>query len=225
VKPIRVTAELAEPIVYYGDGLHLDGPLSWGAYMELPAEERDAMPPLSHADDAIDLELPLARVVVEDGLLGWVWAASAVHADWLGETVVEVRKRPPEGEFITRTSAKSFHRSLGHTKAWDLRYPAALARRLVWYAVGDAEAVFDLLALHVPNVGKKARQGNGRVMRWAVEPWPHDWSVERDGELTRRMPHAFRPDAVPSRGALRTPYHHRSRQAPCVEPDFAALRP
>jgi hypothetical protein len=220
MEPLRVTAVLAEPVVYFGDGMHFDGILSWGAFAALSPEAREALPSIG-GPTAVDFDMPLARWKVGDV---WGWRASAAHAEWLADTKVEVRKRPPQAEMARYTTAGSVQINCGSFKAQDKAFPARVAREVVWYAVGERPAVEALLAF-VPHIGKLSRHGNGRVLEWRVDQWAPDWAIERDGALTRRMPAAYRPDEVPGRGGLRAPYHHLSRQGPCVEPDFMALRP
>ena len=225
MRPLRVIARMMENVVYSGDGMHLDGPLAGASFMRRPPEEREALPPVHLVGHVVDEDLPLARVVVDPSSpTGWVWACSAVHAEWLLHTSIEVRKRPPEAEYTRYTKSPSFHRGLGHTKAWDLRFQARFARELVWYAVGELAAVQSLLD-GVVSLGKKVNHGHGCVASWSVEAWDHDWSVEREGELTRRMPASYRPKQVPGRASLRAPYHHRCRIGPCVEPDYEGLLP
>lgn len=81
-----------------------------------------------------------------------------------------------------------------------------------WYAVGDIERVRDLLS-DVTHVGKKAAQGYGRINQWEVEPFPHDWSVRRDGKPTR---------AIPAQGGVlygvRPPYWRTANQVECALP-------
>ena len=55
-----------------------------------------------------------------------------------------------------------------------------------WYAVGNIDKVNALLE-SVTHLGKKVSQGWGRVNRWEVEPWAHDWSVFRQ-EVMRAIP-------------------------------------
>jgi CRISPR type IV-associated protein Csf3 len=225
-EPMRVEAVLAEPLIYYGDGLHLDGVLSFAKWRDFPERVRRRTPPIDRSLWAIDFRLPLERVVVDEGdKLGWVWACSAVHALWLAHTQVAVRKRPAIGEMTRRTVARGHHTGAGPGKAHDLRFPASIARILVWYARGDVGEVRRLLETHIRYVGKKTAHGNGRVLRWTVTPTDEDRSVMWEGELLRRMPRAFRPDMPAARGAIRAPYHHASRIAPCVDPVYSELRP
>lgn len=235
MRPLRITADLTEPVLYSDDGMHLDGLLAFGAFMSLPPEERATWPALELTDWARDIDLPLERWAVEQGGayderladwhgLVWGWAASAVTGEIAARRVAEVRKRPVIAEFARYTTDKSVLITGGPHKAWDLKFPTILAPRLVWYADGDPDEIRRLLG-HVPALGKKRNHGHGTVREWRVEPWSESWSIERDGMLMRRMPHAWRPSLPPGRGAIRPPYHHRSRTCPSVGPEVTLRSP
>lgn len=233
--PLRITATMREPVVYAGDGMHLDGIVAFGVFRSLSRSESQALPPIS-GPWAQDLDLPLAKWTAEstghqahpnmlddDGKI-WGWCASAVHAEWLESHRHHVRKMPDTGAMATWAKDKSVNTAGGQLKACNIPYAARSAHRLVWYCVGDASALRLVLG-HVRSVGKLGNHGMGRVMDWAVEECGEDWSVERDGELTRRMPASYRPTVVPRLLSVRAPYHHPSRVVPAVAPIYDRLRP
>jgi len=236
MRPLRVYCDLAEPVVYHGDGMSLDGILAAAMFRDLPASVTNGMPLATRDEPWLDdLELPLARWACEyrgkcdDRLRDsngnvWGWRASSVHADWACETRVEVRKRAPVDELKRWSDAADINVSAGRYKAHDLKLAARLARRLEWYVVGDGELIERLLVQHITAVGRKVGHGNGRVLRWRVEDWPHDWSVVRGSELTRAMPAGFARGYL-SRRAVRAPSWHPSRIIDCVAPDDDQLRP
>lgn len=229
MRPLRITAQLSEPVVYMGDGMHLDGILAFGALMEMHPDDRAALPLPSATDWPIDFDLPLERwSVVQGGAYDprlatagkvWGWRASAATGDVVAQAIAEVRKRPPIAEMARYTSDKGVLVAGGSHKAWDLRFPTIIVPRLVWYVDGDQEGVERLLR-HIPALGRKVNHGHGTVSEWRVEPWHESWSVERDGMLMRRMPHAWRPELPAGRGGIRPPYHHRSRACPSVGPEI-----
>lgn len=236
MEPIKITAQMQEPIVHYGDGLHLDGPLAYGAYLALPADERAALPPIS-GDWAEDFDLPLARWSCETPLTGredprlltkeghvWGWRCSAAHARWSISGRYAVRRMPDADRMARWGKDRSVNLGGGQLKACQVKYPETFAREVVWYALGDLARVRDLL-LRVRNIGKLSHQGCGRVMSWRVERWGEDWSMERNGHLTRRMPAGYRPGDPAGMAMIRPPYHHRSRRILCVEPEYATLHP
>lgn len=85
-----------------------------------------------------------------------------------------------------------------------------------WYVVGDREDIEALLA-PVAHAGKKTSQGNGRIIRWSVEPWAEDWSISgEDGRLMRALPAPDDPAAVLY--GYRPSYWLAENQMPCRLP-------
>lgn len=234
--PLRIRAELSEPIAYSGDGLPIDAILSAAVFREV-GRRVTAHWPLAQDDEfPRDLDLPLARWACDfdgecdqrlrnahDGRV-WGWRASDVHAHWLVHTAVEVRKRCDIGAYGRWTDATDVDESAGRFKAYDLKLPARIAAWLEWYVVGDADEIRRLLERHITSLGRKRAHGNGRVMRWHVEPMAEDWSVERGGKLTRAMPRGYGHGRVAMR-AVRPPCWHPSRQIVCVVPIESELVP
>lgn len=228
-RPLRIWCDLAEPVVYSGDGMCFDGILAAAWFRDLPYELTSKWQSATREEVWVpDLELPLARWAVpyagscdprmrdEQGRV-WGWCASAVHAEWSIHTVVEVRKRVATDEMGRWSNAADVDVSAGRYKASDLRLPARVARRLEWYVVGDGDKIQRVLERHITAVGRKVGHGNGRVLRWRVEDWAHDWSVQRGGALTRPMPQGYARGPVMTRG-IRALYWHPSRQIACVVP-------
>ena len=158
--------------------------------------------------------VPLARKA-EHGV--WFYAAS--FADW-GDAWVDDRsfwvKRfdMAQSDLIDFGTRKgSLTTSEGRYKGYNMPVFVRHALCVHWYAVGDMARVSDLLS-DVTHIGKKTAQGWGRVNGWEIAPWPHDWSVRRDGQLTR---------AVPAREGgtlygIRPPYWRAGNQVLCQLP-------
>lgn len=106
----------------------------------------------------------------------------------------------------------------GPYKAYHMPVFYRTATRIEWYAIGDLVRVRELLAT-VTHIGKKRSQGWGRVSKWHVELWDEDWSVKRDGQLTRGVPifDAPYPCNVMYYG-LRPPYYSKWNQLPIARP-------
>lgn len=75
----------------------------------------------------------------------------------------------------------------GRYKAYHMPIFYRAALWVEWHCIGDRVEIEQLLST-VTHIGKKASQGWGRVARWEIEPWHEDWSVWRDGRLTRGIP-------------------------------------
>jgi len=233
---LHVVADLGAPVAGWDDGIHLDGPLSFGAFLDMDYEDRQKLPPIS-GPWALDFQLPLdtwtcpaspgeghAQLRIKDTELLWGWRCSAAHADWRGADVRKVRKRVAVAEMARLTDSPSVNMAGGRFKAQEIPYPTRVARQLHWWCVGDGDEILRLLD-PVHAIGKLCNQGLGTVLRWHVETAGDDWSIQRDGHLTRRMPLSSGLLGFASVGSIRAPYHHRSRKLPSVEPLFMELRP
>lgn len=245
-EPCVIDADLSEPIVTYGDGLHIDGPIAYAVFMDLPVEEKNQIPSIE-SNWALDFDLPLERwtsqcelpqttdprltvdghlVPVDggDGFIGRVWgwnSSAAVAVGVSEESRHELRKRPPIEDYVKYTESVRVETAMGPNKAKDLCFPTVIVRRIRWYAVGDIERIQWLLTRYVHSVGKLSRHGQGRISQWRVRP-------SRDGDLSmtgtdgrpmRRLPAMMFPERPVQMGTIRAPYFHRSRWAVTVAPE------
>lgn len=229
VQPLHIVAKMAEPVVYYGDGMTFDGILAAAWMRDLPYTVTSKWPTASRSEPWLrDLELPLARWSApyagachpnlrdEAGNV-WGWCASSVFADWRIHGRAEVRKRVPMDEHKRWGSGYEVNVSAGRYKAHDLKLPARFARELHWFALGKPGPVERVLRKHITSLGRKVCQGHGVVLEWVVEPWHEDWSVRCGDTLTRPMPAGFGRGHRAMRG-IRAPYWHPSRMVECVTP-------
>lgn len=230
-QPLKITARMAEPVILTQPEIHLDGSLAWaafGVYQDLGSPDGELEPlMLDSLPWAADFDLPVARwtaplapgVEVDARLLTdrgevWGWACSDVTVEWAAHARMEVRKRPAHDEMILLTEEKRLQINLGTLKAYDLAYPAFIARGpLTWYAIGDRDAVASLLA-RVPALGKKTHSGNGRLLR--PDPSASAFTVEVHEEALERwtMRRWPTPEGRGRRVGIRPPYHHHSRRLP-----------
>lgn len=218
-RPLVVTAQMREPVVTNGTGVHLDGVLAFGAFVSYERRrDRPPLPPMT-STSCLDFSLPLATWRLGDW---WGWCASA--AQWPVATIrgtEYVRRKPPENEYKQFTTAQRYDLGVGPAKAQNKPIPTAFARTLTWYALGDADGVRELLE-DVTHIGKLVGHGHGAVMGWSVDETAEDWSIERGGRLMRRMPGGWGGRTGTHNGAVRAPYHHRTRMTLAVGPDDAA---
>lgn len=213
---VQVTAKMSEPIITYGEGMHLDGILAWGYYRAMMEDERRALPSIAE-EWAIDMPLPLEkwhrkvkhcgndRLDDGDGVWGWVATRALVENPKHG--VHEIRKKIPTDEMIKWTTAKSVHPGSGPAKAYNIELPTVFAPVLRWFADGDPEEIAMLLS-HVYGIGKRCTLGLGRVLDWNVAP---SSLVNQDFIMRNRVVACGEEDATDVVG-IRPPYHHLSRR-------------
>ena len=168
-------------------------------------------------------DLPLERRGQGDD---WYWACSFNTEIPTHEYVMHWHKRFDDQlekhiEFGSKRGKVDIKSS--KYKAYRMPLVVQLFDRLVWYAVGDLEAVRDL-ANAVTHIGKKLSQGLGSVDYWQVELWPEDWSVAIGGKLTRAVPadQGFPLGVTNARVAERTirpPYWLHDNQRLCFVPE------
>ncbi|MBX6386623.1 MAG: hypothetical protein IRZ07_27220 [Microbispora sp.] len=200
-QPVKVVAHLATPVINLDTHpMHLDGPVSWGAYIAYTAEYGHcALPPMSPTQ-VVDFTLPLATWQMHGA---WGWACSRAVYDPVGYTTLAARRRPAVDEMARYTSDKKHHLAAGPMKARDTPLAATLIDTVTWFALADPEPLASLLD-RVHTIGRHGRHGHGRVHAWEV--LPHD---DRDAWRDRVLPH---PDGVPQ--PIRAPYHHPTRKVP-----------
>lgn len=238
-----IEATLSEPIVTYGDGLHLDGPLAYAMFMSLPLSERAKVPPIE-SDWAEDFDLPLDRWESEcklpqtvdprltidgkltetgNGYRGIVWGWKCSAAIPVGQVLHaqhSLRKKPAIEQMVRYGGDNRYNVGSGPHKARDLIYPMVHVRALSWHCCGDADKTVALLSRYVSSIGKLSRQGPGRVLRWEARPVDYDWSLRGDdGRPMRQLPSLMFPNLQALNGTIRTPYYHRSRWASTVAPE------
>jgi hypothetical protein len=198
---VTVTAHLTAPAIGIDTHpLHLDGPLSWGAYQQHITTHGHAS--LPHMDDehATDFALPVA-VWTRDGT--WGWACSRAHYQPAGYTTTAMRRRPATEEMARYAPDAKHHLSAGPMKARDIPLPATLVDEVTWYALAEPEQLEALLN-RVWSLGRLGRHGHGRIREWTVTP-----AADRDAWRDRVMPH---PDGTMQ--GIRAPYHHPTRKVP-----------
>lgn len=118
---------------------------------------------------------------------------------------------PPKGRVVT-----------GNGRYRSYRMPVFTRHALAvsWYCVADHARLESLLRF-VTHLGKKGSQGEGAVLRWAIEPCAGDWSViGPQGQLMRAVPWGLLPDAQGDAllVGFRPSYWEQHNQALCLVP-------
>jgi CRISPR type IV-associated protein Csf3 len=214
--PLRVTAELAS-------GLAMSVPLALDALLGAAMCQRDGIPPAATAEDLVPLAVPLEREPGERFYL----ASCALGAVERVELQHTHRRFPVEQAQLMGRQMGTLKITAGPAKSY--RIPREVAHvvgdRLDWYAVGDVDAVRELLGW-VTHLGRKRSVGLGRVRAWTVAPcdsWGEGFPVVRDGVPLRPLPADYpgvRGDWPRQMGVVDMPYWLMERSEPCVQPKW-----
>lgn len=241
--PIRVRAKLASGVATAAPwGVALDGLLAaelWAARKAVLRAAGQPTPGLLDTAAPEDLPLPLARCTAPDhepnaAAGSWHWAATCAYPTGRPDVPLDVRYWSGRVdhralEQLTPALPATLSERQGRYRARYMPLLVTPCRDLVWHAVGDPEAVEDLLT-GLAAIGKKRSHGEGHVLDWDVELAPDldAWSAAHlhpDGTLGRPTPAACLTGRdVVSGGhgtaGLRPPYMHPARQQPLHLPAF-----
>lgn len=230
-EPLTVTAHLEAGIAHSAPwGIALDGLLASVVHARAKADLEDAGEthvPVLERDDVDDLPLPLARCTPTGGDGLWHWTATCAWPGHPDEDALEVRRwySFPDHELLEELVPRlprHVDDDRGRWRRYAMPLLVTVTESLTWRAVGNADAVRDLLA-QVRAIGKKRAHGEGAVTSWRVKPAPDldPWDAAHlhpDGTLGRATPpacldgHEPLADGGVGRTGLRPPYLHPTRQ-------------
>lgn len=216
---LRITAHLRTPVVA-DRWLPLDAILLYQISRQRLGPQVATLPGGEPASEAISMPLAI------HGKPHWYYACSWAQPQpwWLAEGRDHWNKRFDTGfahlvDFRRRRGKVIIEQ--GRYKAYHMPIFYRVAIRINWYCIGDKREIEQLLST-VTHLGKKRSQGWGRVIKWEIESWPHDWSVWRDGRLTRGVP----PQDVEGKGSfnllhygLRPSYYRKQNQMLLAMPE------
>lgn len=195
---VRGEVSLKEPV-------HLDGLLAAAVVY------RDDIPPAYTKEELVPIEIPVGRE--PNGRFHFASASlSAVEVTVKRKTI----KRFPLEELKDMGVRKGkINLSAGRTKNYCIPRPSChlVDDRMTWYAVGNAEAVRELL-VWVTHIGKHRAVGYGAVESWEVReetepPWDGFPVIDPHGMPLRNLPRDWpgvNHDARRRIGRLTFPY-------------------
>ncbi len=188
-------------------------------------------PPYDPRSPADDLDLPLARCELGDL---WHWAATFCSVPTpLPDPDVRTRRRTTDHRALLRNSAvvsTNVDDVRGRYRARSSPSMAIVANSAIWRAVGDADAIGDLLN-DLTAIGKHRDSGEGLVTVWTITELDADpWSAAHEhhpGVLGRTTPLACLEDHTTVHTGIamvgvRAPYIHPSRHTRAYLPVNAA---
>ncbi|AMV24613.1 hypothetical protein VT84_09470 [Gemmata sp. SH-PL17] len=171
--PLKITAELAGPVADYAP--RLDGLLVEVAFHRERRPKSEVPRRCDPAPDPMRCpEIPVAR----EEIGGWpvfrasdpIARRSAPHVAHFGKRIGVERAgllHPSERKVVVTSNT--------WTKSYRLPVNVLTPDRVVWFALGDAVRLRDLLR-DVAQIGRKVAHGWGRVKRWRVEDSAADYS-------------------------------------------------
>lgn len=214
--PLRISARLVGAIANPTRRIAIDALLAYAVAL------RDDLPPVANASEVLPIEIPLMR-----SPCGRFHMCSLSEHDAVIERETRYVNRRPviaEAQLMAGDTVKTIQINGGPDKGY--RVPMEVGHystgEVWWWAIGDADAVRELLKL-VTHLGKRRAVGVGKVLAWEVvecEPWGDDYPVMRDGKPLRALPPEW-PGCEgmrTARASLTYPYWLRESYQPVVSP-------
>lgn len=207
---LKITCDLLNGVATTDYYLPLDGIL---AAIWMRENHHELYYDNSVVGELIHADLPLKRI---DNGNGWYYACSFTQAEWEGGETQHWHKRNTASEQIRYIGKGNLNLAEGKTKAYRMPLFIAYAKKLTWYAVGDATWLTEKLSF-VTSLGKKRNTGHGMVANWQVEVIEQDYSLVKDNFLMRSVPRLELPTGTLNfrlgNYGLRPPYWHYENQA------------
>lgn len=184
---LQVTAYLSNGIAVYDDwSPSLDSLLTYQILASKGLNHPNPTPDqVEKCQPIVDESLPLKI----DSIHKYSYCSSPVYKYTI-EDQSRYRKRwsPDQDGRINWGKRKAkFSTSEGPEKSYDLPLFIRLTPRIDWFCVGDKSGILDLLQ-YATGLGKKRSSGFGQVSEWVVTPIEEDWSIIKDGKLTKPLP-------------------------------------
>lgn len=185
LEPLQVRAWLRAPVVA-DKWLPLDGVLLYQAHRDQCGAQHATVPG-DYSGQMKIATLPLG--IISPGRRNWYYKCS--WAQWShdieGRDHWNKRFDSAFTDLLDMGRRSKVQISEGPYKAYHMPIFYRAALWVEWYCVGDKSEIKRLLST-LTHLGKKGTQGWGRVSRWEVSRWPHDWSIVREGRLMRGIP-------------------------------------
>lgn len=241
MEPLQITATTPRGVVLSRPwGIPLDALLASALWHRRKRAAREAGRPLTYRPDDVPetLDLPLARCGAPDSDDDWHWMAT------FADLHPRVADHTAEPDIRWRTSRTNWHRMQqltpeisgqarsDRTGRYQWRVLPVMAHpvtALTWRAVGDPDAIRELLSDH-RSIGKHRGVGEGEVRDWVVTAAPEldVWSAGHEheaGVLGRAAPLRCVDDRSPScetgpagYATIRPPYLHQFSRTAAYHP-------
>lgn len=220
MKPLHIVATIRGAIAAQSTRLMLD------SLLMAAVARRDGLEPLPPGHRGpTELAIPIAK-----SECGRVYLATQGMArDGQHEMRFKNRRFPiAEAQLLGEAKLKRINLMGGPSRSYRIPLDTVHVENgeMEWWAVGDAQAVEDLLAGWVGYLGHRRAVGLGKVMHWHVEecePWENGFPVVRNGWPMRPLPidwPGLVADVEQAFSNTLPPYWRRAEEEVCAVPSW-----
>lgn len=222
-EPLRIRAWLRAPVI--ADAwLPLDGALLYQHTRQELGAQVSSLPGASlieqpKGEPLKGGRLPMTIVHAKDWYYRCSWAVWGAHID--GQDHWSKRFDQSYAGLVHFGGRRGkVDTSAGAYRAYHMPVYYRSALWVEWYCVGQRGELEPLIH-SITHLGKKVSQGWGRVMRWEIQTIREDWSIMREGRLTRGVPIYHLPEGCERKMGnygIRPPYWDWRNQMELVMP-------
>lgn len=220
--PLRIEFRMATPVCLSYPFIFFDGLIAHLFWRHQEPEEYRCLPSKRVVKKVGELKLPLKRFYFSKDK--YIYHASVSIFDVNNAYVTTIYKKFCERYLdYNKIRRKKIDRTRGYFKDWSVRLVYIPARKVVFYANGNPDAIESLIQ-GLPGLGKKTSIGFGAIKSFKIEMIDEDWSIVKDGVAMRSIPiEAVEMYSEAVVMAWKAPYWAKENAALCVPP-FALCR-
>ena len=221
-RSLEITFRMASPICLTYPFIFFDGMIAHLMNRYLDPEGYRALPSKRVVKKVGEVSLPIKRYYFNDK--EYIYHASVSIFDQGQAYVTTIYKRFYEKYLdFNRIKRKKIDRSRGFFRDYMIKLVYIPARKVTFYACGDAEAL-DVLFQGLPGLGKKTAIGFGSIKDYSIKEINEDYSIVKDGMAMRSIPaEAVKWSSEIVLMAYKAPYWAKENVKPCVPP-FALVK-
>ena len=216
-RPLQITFRMRTPVNLTYPFIFLDGIVAHLMNRYLDPEGYRALPSKRVVKEASDVDIPIKKLHIPNK--GYIYHASVSIFDRTEAYTTKVFKRFCEKYFdFNKVRKKRIDRRRGFFKDFSLQYVYIPARKVTFYACGDADALEFLLS-GLPGIGKRTSIGFGMIKDYSIKEISKDFSIVKRGVAMRAIPIEvvkYAEEIVPM--AYKPPYWSKEVVTPCVPP-------
>lgn len=182
-KPLQITAFLSNGIAVYDD---------WSPQLESLVvgeiiKQKKLFVPNANAEQVKETMNAIANLIPFEMWEGLYKCSAPVYRYKCEETTKYRKRWEPDGRINWGKRKAKFSTSEGAEKSYDLPLFLRLTPRIDWFAVGDRQAIENIV-YDISGIGKKRSHGYGQIVRWEVKTTAEDWSLVREETLMKPIP-------------------------------------
>lgn len=224
-EPLKISFFLRTPLVLGWPWIHFDSLIAHTILRRELGSKYYTLPSKKLEEKAVEVfrsEMPILRTR-HNGLELYHASVSFFEEKVVGGVTI-YKKFHTRAIGLTKSKKRRVEITRGHFKAFAMRMPLVVTRRVDFFVLGD-EGELEELVKHIPALGKKRVYGFGDIKKFTIEKIDRDSSlISEEGVVMRPIPvRAFKKIKISENVSVgvvgyRPPYWWKSNGETCILP-------